>query len=625
MDRPTPARQEAEQTRRPDQTAAPAEAVPVPDLLRLQRLAGNRAVAASVGGHTAPGRTGYVVQRDTQPSAGPPPRLLGTGMSAAAPTARERQRAASGPVAMGDLDEVPAGIAALAASSQHRMLDAVRRGTDRGVGLALGGNADRPLLDSVEEIWYVAHHLYVLDREGNVQPGEARFDFDATSLGPGTYVVGDVVLRSAGVDTPMRAVVRVSGGHALVGGDIQASGVLGDQLPLAERGRAVLSAGHAIGVIVSPQLAAQGRRGRRLSMANMGGVLGLARDHLAFEIESLVREAVDNPADTLMSAAVSAGIAYLGRIVSGGLLAALQAGRATGELAMAIRAGSYGDATRDEMSIAGQNVAREAASSVISALVAAGRARLRRGVRPWLGGRPAPGSLDQTPGRRRTRVQWPSPRPGGGPNAPESARNPVMLGSGANRRRVYPGTPGNFVAESPALANWMHAVQEVLEPRFGRGTPERNLAAFRSHLRGLRRGAQRGAGAATTRQGYARQTFNHVREAFWRREGERPSFAYTSSEQGRLGQYAGGYSDHPLTARAGMQFHHMEGLAANPHRALDPMNIVFVQGNPTGSPGTGTLHGRFHDIRRPNGPGDRGSDAWRARHTRNEWRRRNGR
>ena len=144
-------------------------------------------------------------------------------------------------------------------------------------------------------------------------------------------------------------------------------------------------------------------------------------------------------------------------------------------------------------------------------------------------------------------------------------------------------TPFNFVSESPALANWERAVQNVLEPQFQGGSLPQNLARFESHVTGLPQGARRTAGTA---QHYAGQFFTRVVSRFYQLEAATPSFEYTPKELNRL--------EEGRAPRSNVQLHHETEIFRDPTRALRAGNITFTEGGSTGGLQRGTSHYEAH-------------------------------
>lgn len=142
-------------------------------------------------------------------------------------------------------------------------------------------------------------------------------------------------------------------------------------------------------------------------------------------------------------------------------------------------------------------------------------------------------------------------------------------------------TPYNFVSESPALANWQTAANEVLERRFHGGSPGNNIQLFEQHLQGLPQGPGRTRG---TKSNVARRIYNQVRNRFYKLEAANPSFAYSDAELARLAR--------GRAPRAGFQLHHLQHIAHNPEEAVRAGNIVFTQGGASGglTPGSGHHH-----------------------------------
>jgi hypothetical protein len=133
------------------------------------------------------------------------------------------------------------------------------------------------------------------------------------------------------------------------------------------------------------------------------------------------------------------------------------------------------------------------------------------------------------------------------------------------------------------LPNWNRAVEISLEGRFHGGSLEENLARFENAVQSRPLGSGRTPG---TRSWYGRGVYNQVRSKFYELEARNPSFDYSPAELQLL--RAG------RAPRAGFQLHHVEHIAKNPVRAVDPYNVVFTEAGQTGGLTKGTGHHTLH-------------------------------
>jgi hypothetical protein len=128
--------------------------------------------------------------------------------------------------------------------------------------------------------------------------------------------------------------------------------------------------------------------------------------------------------------------------------------------------------------------------------------------------------------------------------------------------------PQNFISDNPhARENWNRALEQV----FHGGSPEKNLAKYQQELAKRVPGPQT---KANTDRAYARDSFDSVRAKFFAWEARDPSFKYSSEQKENL--KSGKAPDDDL------QLDHMEKLARNLDRAIDPGNLIWSRGGPKG-------------------------------------------
>lgn len=160
--------------------------------------------------------------------------------------------------------------------------------------------------------------------------------------------------------------------------------------------------------------------------------------------------------------------------------------------------------------------------------------------------------------------------------------------------------PTKIIAENPnSKRNWDVALEKV----FQKGSPEKNLETYRKEVSTRPSGSSKDVG---TKQHYAAEKYNQVRQEYYKQEARRPSYDYTPREKTNLAK--GNAPDYRSKTEVGTgepggprrQLHHIEPRSKVPERALDPDNLLHVEGFQKGS-----SHHQMH-----HGEGAKRLDQW---------------
>jgi len=344
-------------------------------VLRMQQTQGNAAVRRRLGQG--------IVQRDSPPNApaatavttanapNVPSALVATaGMTNQASTPQEG--AANGQ--LGGADDIRDGINVLSTHNIGQVLQALADQLNTGNQ----GDATRhraqivsrvqqtPVLNFVGEIWYVANELVRLDRAGHIVPGTFHYDFNVTSLQPGTYFYG-TFLTQQNETTEHNSMIRLDGQPSVVSGDVGARSVTQDFIPARQAGQAIIDAHHGIAIVVSPHIAHEQRQ-HGISYQNLWralqGVPTLIPWAVRSELANMPHE-LSQMGDVLVQQALSHAQAQITRFVGAPaqIVTAMQSGYEFGQ-ELAIAQGEH--ATADEINIASQAIARRIAQAMIA-------------------------------------------------------------------------------------------------------------------------------------------------------------------------------------------------------------------------------------------------------------------
>ncbi|WP_433259811.1 hypothetical protein ACQPZF_21610 [Actinosynnema sp. CS-041913] len=376
--------------------------------LALQRAAGNRAVTSVLS-----------VQRDG------PGAEVGSAAVPAEPTPAER---ASGPGDQAAGPDVRGGLAALSATTADQAVEAVarrlaeadRREPDRhGAAVRHPPDGNTPLLSLTQDIWYVAHGLYVLDRSGHIAPGDFSHQLAQVTVAPGTYFFGTFAIRGTASTVNANLLIRLGVGRPEVAtGDVGVRSVQADEIPLRAGGQAAIDAHHGIAAIVSESTTRRPARGHRTDHLNR--IMALVPRHAEWQVRADIANFLADPAEAAVDFVTTEVAGRIAAAAAGGpVVLAYFLGRDGLELIDHLIIGSRARATDDEIDIAAQAVARQIVAVVCGLAVGRGLGRagaLLRGARAGAlsrGGRvalPPGGRVALPPGGRAPHVGAAGPR-----------------------------------------------------------------------------------------------------------------------------------------------------------------------------------------------------------------------
>jgi hypothetical protein len=151
------------------------------------------------------------------------------------------------------------------------------------------------------------------------------------------------------------------------------------------------------------------------------------------------------------------------------------------------------------------------------------------------------------------------------------------------------GNPEKMLMENQkARQNWMDAIDVVLEKQFKKGSPGENWLEWEKKIDSLPDGPQqiRRRLNLNSKSGFARSTLNRVRDRFYKFEADpaRSSSIYTDAQRGLMRQ---GKAPDPL-----QHIEHLNDLANDPKRSLDPDNLYLTEGGEKGGIPKGSPHGQ---------------------------------
>jgi hypothetical protein len=157
-------------------------------------------------------------------------------------------------------------------------------------------------------------------------------------------------------------------------------------------------------------------------------------------------------------------------------------------------------------------------------------------------------------------------------------------------------TPYNFIAESPALANWKESTRKMLERAFSTKNQPVKFKTFedaqnyyRKYLKSLKSDA--------AREKFGDRMRERARKAFYRQEYKNPTFDYNKAQLDRVKEGAAPEETLQLEHLADVKTKSRGKLQikGEPENALNPENIYFTQGGPGGTAPKDTKHAEKYE------------------------------